>query len=208
MPDLSIDHKFLVLASASPRRLALLAQVGIAPDQILPADIDETPHPQELPKDYALRMAQEKAQAAADILKKEVTTLPAPYILAADTVVAMGRRILPKSEDSQTAYDCLEKLSGRRHRIYGGIALINPNGEMIFRVVTTIVQFKRLSKSEIEGYIQSEEWNGVAGGYAIQGRAAAFIKSINGSYSNIVGLSLYDSVNMLHGVGYYSPAPS
>lgn len=185
----------LILASASPRRIDLLKQIHITPDDIIPADIDEAPHKDELPRAHALRLATEKAQAIAE-------KNPQSYILAADTVVACGRRILPKSEDEQTARKCLEQLSGRSHRIYGGIALITPDGKCISRIVETRVAFKKLSDTEIKTYLQSKEWQGVAGGYAIQGLAAAFVKTISGSYSNIVGLSLYDTMNMLTGAGY------
>lgn len=185
----------LILASASPRRIDLLGQIHITPDQIIPADINETPLKNELPAAHALRLAIEKAQTVA-------RRNPDNYTLAADTVVACGRRILPKTQDAQTAHACLQQLSGRSHRIYGGIALITPDGRCINRTVETRVTFKKLSAPELDTYLQSKEWQGVAGGYAIQGLAAAFVKSINGSYSNIVGLSLYDTMNILTGAGY------
>lgn len=185
----------LILASASPRRVQLLEQVGIKPDEILPADIDETPLKGELPRDLAKRLAVGKAQAVAEQHKDA-------YILAADTVVGCGRRILDKAEDEVYARKCLETLSGRRHHVYGGITLITPKGEAITRLVDTIVQLKRLSSSEIDQYIESGEWEGKAGGYAIQGQAAAYIKFIRGSYSNVVGLSLYDTIGILKGSGY------
>ncbi len=190
----SVRNK-LILASASPRRVALLKQIAIEPDEIIPADIDETPEKTELPRDYALRIALEKARAVA-------TDHPESFVLAADTVVACGRRILPKTEKTGEAKRCLELLSGRRHRVYGGIALIVPGGKEVSRVSQTIVNFKRLTAPELAVYLESEEWKGVAGGYAIQGRAAAFIKSLNGSYSNVVGLCLYDTMKIVEGAGY------
>jgi len=186
----------LVLASASPRRRDLLAQVGIIPDLILSADIDETPHRAELPSVYARRMAVEKAVAAAshDIPRHAA-------ILAGDTVVARGRMILPKAEDEITARECLKLLSGRRHRVLGGIALRLPDGRMRSRLVTSTVTMKRLTSQEIDSYIATGDWRGKAGGYAIQGPAAALIRHIEGSYSNIVGFSLYDVAAMLAGNG-------
>ncbi len=185
----------LILASASPRRVALLKQLNIEPDDIIPADIDETPLKGELPRDLALRLAIGKAR---EIAHKN----PQSYILAADTVVGAGRRILDKAEDELFARKCLNTLSGRRHRVYGGIAIITPEGKEITRLVETLVQFKRLTKNEIDTYIASKEWQGKAGGYAIQGLAESYIKYIKGSYSNVVGLSLYDTMNMLNGAGY------
>jgi septum formation protein len=189
----------LVLASASPRRLALLKQVGIIPDAVIPAAIDETEHKGELPRAVALRLATEKAKAVA-------AKNPGAFILGADTLVACGRRILPKTETPEEAKKCLERLSGRRHHVYGGIALITPEGKVISRVSDTVVQFKSLTLSEVENYLQSGEWQGVAGGYAIQGKAAAFIKYLRGSHSNVVGLCLYDTMKILNGAGY-SKAP-
>ena len=185
----------LVLASASPRRLDLLRQIGFEPDLVVPADIDETPGPQELPADYARRMAQEKALAVGP-------AHPGAFVLAADTVVAVGRRILPKAEDEHDARSCLELLSGRRHKVMGGVALIDPAGKLRWRMVVTAVVFKRLHDDEIEAYIQSGEWQGKAGGYAIQGRAAAMIPSINGSYSNVVGLPLAETAALMTGSGF------
>ncbi len=185
----------LILASASPRRVDLLQTVGIIPAEIIPADIDETPMKEELPRDLALRLAVAKAQAVAAGHSKA-------FVLAADTVVGVGRRILDKAEDAGFARECLEMLSGRRHHVYGGIAVITPDGKVISRVVETVVSFKRLSPQEIERYIASTEWDGKAGGYAIQGLAASYIKFIQGSYSNVVGLSLYDTMQMLNGVGF------
>lgn len=190
----SVKNK-LILASASPRRVQLLEQVGIKPSEILPADIDETPLKGELPRDLAQRLALGKAQAIAEQHK-------GVFILAADTVVGCGRRILDKAENEDYARHCLETLSGRRHHVYGGIALITPEGKEVTRLVDTIVQFKRLTKKDIEDYLKNGEWDGKAGGYAIQGRAEAYIKFIRGSYSNVVGLSLYDTMALLEGNGY------
>ncbi len=189
------DHQ-LVLASASPRRLDLLAQIGIAPDLVLPADIDETPRRCELPADYARRMALEKTEAAAALGAPE-----GAVILAGDTVVARGRMILPKTEAEAEARKCLGLLSGRRHRVIGGIALRCPDGRIVSRLVTSRVTMKRLSIAETDAYIATGDWQGKAGGYAIQGRAAALIRHIEGSYSNIVGFSLYDIAAMLRGNG-------
>lgn len=185
----------LILASASPRRVDLLKQVGIVPARITPADIDETPFPKELPFSLAERLAIEKAAAVPPPDSSAVT-------LAADTVVAVGRRILPKTETIDEARTCLELLSGRRHRVYGGIAVRLADGTTRSRLVTTTVRMKRLSSSEIDHYLQSGEWNGKAGGYAIQGLAGAYVLDIQGSYSNIVGLSLYDTMTLLEGVGF------
>ncbi len=180
----------LILASASPRRLDLLKQIGVTPTKIIPADIDETQKKNELPRDLALRLAVEKAQKVASENKGMV-------VLAADTVVACGRRILPKAETEAEARSCLELLSGRRHHVYGGIAVIDENGAVKKRLSDTVVQFKKLSAREIENYLRGGEWQGKAGGYAIQGLAGAYIKQIRGSYSNVVGLSLYDIMVML-----------
>ncbi|MFO1156856.1 MAG: nucleoside triphosphate pyrophosphatase [Rhodospirillales bacterium] len=184
----------LVLASASPRRLQLLAQVGIVPARVVPADIDETPLPRELPRAYAARLALAKAQSVA-------RHLPEHLVLAADTVVARGRRILPKPVDAAEARRCLSLLSGARHRVYGGIALLAPGRAPMTRLVVTVVAFKRLSADEIEGYLASGEWQDKAGGYAVQGRAAAFVRGIVGSYSNIVGLPLFETCALMNGLG-------
>jgi septum formation protein len=184
-----------VLASASPRRLELLRQVGLVPDCIDPADIDETPRRAELPPTHAMRLAQEKAQAV-------VPRHPGAYVLAADTVVACGRRILPKAEDEASARSCLRLLSGRRHRVHGAIALVSPDGRLVSRRVESQVSFKRLSEAEIGAYLGTGEWQGKAGGYAIQGRAAALIRWISGSYSNVVGLPLFETTQLLAGRGY------
>lgn len=189
----------LILASASPRRLQLLAQIGIEPDQVIPADINETPLKNEKPKDLALRLSIQKAQAIAVQADNKDS-----FILAADTVVASGRRLLDKPDDESQAKEYLSLLSGKRHKIYGGIALITPDGKIISRCVLTTVQFKRLHKNEITEYLQTGQWQGAAGGYAIQSYAAAFIKNLQGSYSNVVGLSIYDTMNMLRGNGFFS----
>ncbi len=188
----------LVLASASPRRLELLRQIGIVPDRVDPADIDETPLRNELPPANALRLAREKAQR---IMPRHAGA----FVLAADTVVACGRRILPKPMDEETARRCLELLSGRRHRVHSGIALVGPDGRMVVRRVDTRVAFKRLSRDEITHYLKSREWYEKAGGYAIQGRAAALIRFISGSYSNVVGLPLFETAQLLAGRGYRPP---
>lgn len=185
----------LVLASASPRRRDLLLQIGLEPAAIDPADIDESARPRETPSAYARRIALAKARPVA-------ARNPGAFVLAADTVVACGRRLMPKAEDAATARRCLKLLSGRRHRVLGGIAIIAPDGRERMRVVTTTVCFKRLTADEIEAYIAGGEWQGKAGGYAIQGRAAMLIPWIRGSYSNVVGLSLSDSAAMLRGLGF------
>jgi septum formation protein len=185
----------LVLASASPRRLELLRQVRLPPDEVDPADIDETPLKGELPARHALRLAAEKARLVAG-------RHPDAFVLAADTVVACGRRILPKAEDEATARRCLELLSGRRHRVHGGVALLTPAGRLASRRVETIVAFKRLTAAEVAEYLAAGEWQGKAGGYAIQGRAALFVRHLGGSYSNVVGLPLFETAALLAGQGY------
>jgi septum formation protein len=180
----------LVLASASPRRLALLAQIGVTPDEVVSADIDETPLPKETPRALALRLAKAKAQAVK---------VGAVRVLAADTVVAVGRRVLPKAETEADARACLRLLAGRTHRVYTGVALRLADQATHARVVETRVSFKVLSGAEIERYVASGEWRGKAGGYAIQGLAARFVTNIIGSYSNIVGLPLYETANLLEG---------
>ncbi|MBK8173793.1 MAG: septum formation protein Maf [Rhodospirillales bacterium] len=183
-----------VLASASARRLDLLAQIGFAPDIIAPPDVDETPVKGELPRQLAGRLARNKAQAVARRFAGAV-------VLGADTVVARGRRILPKPASETEARWCLEALSGARHRVYGGIALIGSDEKMSLRLVTSIVAFKRLSASECDRYVASGEWRGMAGGYAIQGAASAFVRHIIGSYFNVVGLSLYEVCGLLDAAG-------
>jgi len=188
----------LVLASASPRRLDLLAQIGVTPDRVDPADLDETPLPRELPRDHARRLARAKAEAVAP-------RHPGAFVLAADTVVARGRRILPKPEDAGTARRCLGLLSGAAHHVWGGVTLIAPDGRAVERLVDTRVAFKALDAGEMAAYLDSGEWHGKAGGYAIQGLAAGFVRQLNGSYSNVVGLPLYETRALLRGLGY--PAP-
>ncbi len=183
----------LILGSGSPRRLELLAQIGVVPDDVRPADIDETPHKNELPRPYAARLAVEKAQA--------VNAGADDLVLAADTVVAVGRRILGKPQNAGQAAEFLMLLSGRRHKVITGIAL-RYGEKMWSRQVETSVKFKRLSDAELSAYLRSDEWQGKAGGYAIQGIAGAFIPAINGSYSNVVGLPLCETANMLNGAGY------
>jgi len=187
----------LVLASESPRRLALLAQAGILPDAILPARIDEAPRRGELPRIHALRLAGDKAQAAAALW----TGTPA-LVLAADTVVACGRRILPKAQSDDDVRKCLALLSGRRHLVFTAIAIAQPGGKLRTRVVQTRVAFKRLSPEEIESYVRTGEGVGKAGGYAIQGRAEIFVRQLNGSYSNVVGLPLLETVSLLKSCGW------
>jgi septum formation protein len=185
----------LVLASASPRRVELLSQIGVVPDHVDAADIDETPLPRELPGPHVTRLAGAKAEAVR-------LRHPAAFILAADTVVACGRRILGKPEDERTARAFLRLLSGRRHRIYGGVAVIDPGGRIVTRRVISQVAFKRLSDGELAAYLATGEWRGKAGGYAIQGRAAAFVSWMAGSYSNVVGLPLFETGQLLTGLGY------
>jgi septum formation protein len=191
----------LVLASASPRRQALLQQIGIEPDFLLPADLDETPQPHELPRDLALRLSRDKATSAASTASKDPQWTSA-FVLAADTVVAVGRRILPKCETSAEARHCLALLSGRTHRVYTGVALVTPNGAVRQRVVETRVRFKRLSDAEVTAYMASHEWHGKAGGYAIQGLAGAFVEQLIGSYPSVVGLPLYETAALLGGEGF------
>ncbi len=194
-PHLAISAPRLVLASASPRRRELLAQIGLVPAAIDPAAIDETPRKDELPAPHAARLAREKAEAIA-------ARHPGAVILAADTVVACGRRILPKAETEAQARQCLALLSGRRHRVHGGVCVIGPDGKIAQRLVTTAVLFRRLADLDIARYLESGEWHDKAGGYAIQGRAAAFVRAINGSYSNVVGLDLFTVAALLRGLGF------
>ncbi|MBT5457947.1 MAG: septum formation protein Maf [Rhodospirillaceae bacterium] len=183
-----------ILASASPRRLELLKQVGIVPDRVDPAEIDETPVKAERPAQLAKRLAQTKAATVAQ-------RHPQAWVLGADTVVACGYRSLPKPSDTDEARTCLRLLSGRRHRVHGGVSLVDPAGKSHDRYVNTVVTFKRLERDEIEDYLLSGEWRGKAGGYAIQGLAARFVRAVNGSYSNVVGLPLFETCNMLWGLG-------
>ncbi|MGA8172552.1 MAG: Maf-like protein [Methylocystis sp.] len=191
----------LVLASASPRRLALLEQAGLEVDTLLPADIDETPHRFEQPRSLAIRLASEKAQAARKI-KALQPELVGAYLIAADTVVAVGRRILPKCETSEEADDCLHLLSGRQHRVFTAVTLITPRGAERTRLVETRLRFKRLGGAEISAYLASGEWRGKAGGYAIQGLAGVFVVKLIGSYTSVVGLPLNETINLLAGEGY------
>ena len=195
----------LVLASASPRRLALLQQIGIEPDELLPADLDEAPLRGELPRSLAARLANEKARVAAKLAARIDSSAPNPpgvFTLAADTVVSVGRRILPKCELAEEAAACLNLLSGRSHRVYTGVTLVTPKGAERRRLVETRVRFKRLSDAEMSAYLASGEWRGKAGGYAIQGLAGAFVVNLNGSYSGVVGLPLHETMQMLAGEGY------
>ena len=187
----------LILASASPRRLDLLAQIGIVPDKVMPADINEDPIAGELPKGHALRLAREKAIKVA-------SENPDAIILAADTVVGVGRRILPKTETIDEARKCLKLMSGRGHRVFTGVAVIDAKGDLMSRVVETRLKMKRLSNDELTQYLDSGEWQGKAGGYGIQGRAGAFISHLLGSYTNVVGLPLFETRNLLTGAGYPS----
>ena len=191
----------LVLASASARRLQLLGQIGIEPDKLLPSEADEAPHKKELPRALARRLAETKAGIARHNAGRD-PDLEGAFILAADTVVAVGRRILPKPELTDEAADCLRLLSGRAHRVYTAVCLITPKNRTRIRLVESRVRFKRLSREEIETYLASGEWEGKAGGYAIQGRAGAFVTRLIGSHSNVVGLPLYETMSLLHGEGY------
>ena len=185
----------IVLASQSPRRVELCNKIGIIPEHICPADIDETPHPSEKPADYARRMAVTKARTIA-------SDFPRHVIIAADTVVCCGRRILDKTENAADAHHCLVTLSGRTHQVLGGVCVISPDGQADVRLSKSVVKMKRLSKLETEAYIAGGEWQGKAGGYAIQGQAEQFIRSIQGSYANIVGLDVYMLSAMLAAIGF------
>lgn len=184
----------LVLASASPRRRDLLARIGVVPDAVVPADIDETPQRGERPRAHAVRLAAEKARAAAALR-------PDAVILAGDTVVGLGARILPKAEDEATARRCLTLLSGRRHRVFSAIAVITPGGHLREALSETVVRFKRLTQAEIDAYIAGGEWHGKAGGYAIQGSAEGFCAWLAGSHSGVVGLPLYEARRLLLAAG-------
>ncbi len=191
----------LILASASPRRLALLEQVGVVPNALRPTSIDETPAKAEMPRTLVNRLAIAKAEAARDIVRQE-TELSKAYILAADTVVAVGRRVLAKPETAEDAAASLYKLSARSHRVYTTICLITPDDKIRSRLVETKVKFMRLTREDINAYLATGEWRDKAGGYAIQGFAAAFIIGIKGSYTNVVGLPLRETVNLLRGERY------
>jgi septum formation protein len=191
----------LVLASASPRRLALLQQAGIEPDALLPADVDETPLKGENAKELARRLSRQKAEIAAKVARGS-DELKDAYVLSADTVVLAGGRILPKAEVVDEAAACLRLLSGRAHRVYTSVCLVTPKEAVRERLVETRVRFKRLSRDEFERYLASGEWRGKAGGYAIQGLAGTFVVKLVGSYTNVVGLPLYEAVALLDGEGY------
>ena len=185
----------LVLASASPRRLDLLRQIGLEPDRVEPADVDETPRPKETPRRLALRLAEAKAAAAA-------ARAPDAYVLGADTVVAVGRRLLGKTEEAAEARAWLGLLSGRGHRVFTGVAVIAPSGRKALRLAEARIRFKRLTDREIDGYLESGEWRGKAGAYAIQGLAGGFVIEVQGSYSAVIGLPLYETRMLLEGLGY------
>jgi septum formation protein len=196
-----IGRPKLVLASGSPRRLALLNQAGIEPDSLQPTEIDEIPVKGELPRALANRLAREKAQMALSSVRID-EELRGSYIIAADTVVAVGRRIMPKAAMLDEAAGCLRMLSGRNHRVYTGICLVTPKEAFRQRLVETRVRFKRLSNEDLEAYLASGEWRGKAGGYAIQGLAGTFVVKMVGSYTNVVGLPLYETLSLLSGEGY------
>jgi len=202
-----IGRPKFVLASGSPRRLGLINQAGIEPDALRPAELDETPKKGELPRACANRLARAKAEAALALVQKD-DELRGAYILGADTVVAVGRRILPKAELLDEAAQCLRYLSGRNHRVYTAICLVTPKGAFRQRLVETRVRFKRLSPQDVEAYLASGEWRGKAGGYAVQGRAAAFVSWLSGSYSNVVGLPLFETAQLLTGRGYRTTCPA
>lgn len=188
----------LVLASASPRRLELLAQIGITPDAVAPADVDETPERDELPRRMVERLARLKAHAAHAIR-------PDAVVLAADTTVAVGRRMLGKPADEADARRMLALVSGRAHRVFTGVAAMAPDGRLVERVSETRLQFKRLAPTEVDGLIASGEWRGVAGGYQVQRRAGAFVRALQGSYTGVVGLPLYETRALLEGLGWRPP---
>ncbi|MDZ4790176.1 MAG: Maf-like protein [Hyphomicrobiales bacterium] len=196
-----IARHILVLASASPRRLALLEQIGVEPTALRPASIDETPKKGERPRILAQRLARTKALAARERLEREPDLRDA-FVLAADTVVSVGQQVLDKPEYLNDAAASLQILSGRSHRVYSAVCLVTPQGNVRMRTVETRVRFKRLSREEMDSYLASGEWRGKAGGYAIQGIAGAFIEKIVGSYTNVVGLPLIEVVNLLAGEGF------
>ena len=195
------DPVKLVLASASPRRLQLLERVGLTPDLLNPADVDETPRKRETPRALSVRLARAKAERALDMPMVKALG-DNVFVLAADTVVGLGRRILPKAEAPDVARDCLSLLSGRSHWVYSTVCLAAPGRKFSSRCVDTKVRLKRLSREDVDSYIASDEWRGKAGGYAIQGRAEAFVRMLAGSYSAVVGLPLYETVYLLQGAGY------
>jgi septum formation protein len=196
-----IGRPKLVLASGSPRRLSLLNQAGIEPDALQPAEIDEIPLKGELPRACATRLARGKAEVALEAVQRS-EELRGAYIISADTVVAVGRRILPKAELLDEAEQCLRLLSGRNHRVHTSVCLVTPGGAFRQRIVETRVRFKRLSSEEIEAYLASGEWRGKAGGYAIQGLAGTFVVKLVGSYTGVVGLPLYETLALLSGEGF------
>jgi septum formation protein len=196
-----IERPKIVLASGSPRRLALLAQIGLEPDALMPAEVDETPERGELPRTLAVRLAREKAQKVIGAVRDD-ENLKGAYIVGADTVVAVGRRILPKPELMEEAAACLRLLSGRTHRVYTGLCLITPKNAIKTRLVETRVRFKRLSTLDLDSYLGSGEWRGKAGGYAVQGLAGGFVVKLAGSYTNVVGMPLYELAAMLGGDGF------
>lgn len=191
----------LVLASGSPRRLQLLQQIGIEPDHLSPVDADETPKRGEVPRSLAKRLSREKAELAMENVKRS-EELQGGYVLTADTVVGLGSRILPKAEMLDEAASSLRLLSGRNHRVYTSITLVTPKGVMRHKLVESRVRFKRLSRDEMEAYLASGEWRGKAGGYGIQGIAGSFVVKLIGSYTNVVGLPLYETASLLNGEGY------
>nr|WP_237182371.1 Maf family nucleotide pyrophosphatase [Roseomonas marmotae] len=188
----------MVLASGSPRRVDLLARIGITPDRILVSEIDETPLKDELPRQLAARLSRAKAAAVAP-------QVPDCLVLAADTVVGVGRRILPKAETEREARDCLGLLSGRRHRVTTGVALALPDGRVLTRLVESIVTFQRLTQQQVDAYIASGEWKGKAGGYTIQESAEMFVRFLAGSHSNVIGLPLFETAQLLRGIGWLRP---
>ena len=196
-----IGRPKLVLASGSPRRLSLINQAGIEPDSLQPADVDEVPRKGEVPRALATRLSRTKAKVALDAINR-AEELRGAFILSADTVVAVGRRILPKAELLDEAAQCLRLLSGRNHRVFTSVCLVTPKETYRQRLVETRVRFKRLSEQDIEAYLASGEWRGKAGGYAAQGIAGTFIIKLAGSYSNVVGLPLYETLTLLSGEGY------
>lgn len=204
MTSASEGQARLALASASPRRLALLEQIGLKPDEVIASDIDETPLRDERPRQLALRLAVAKGRAARERLGSAmpITRTYHNFIMSADTVVAVGRRVLPKAEGEADARACFDLLSGRTHDVITAVAVLAPDGREASRVVESRVTFKRLSLTEVEGYIASGEWKGKAGGYAIQGIAGGFVTGMSGSYSAVVGLPLYESASLLEGLGY------
>ena len=188
----------LILASASPRRLQLLSRIGVVPDAIQPTDIDETPQPSELPRLLAIRLARSKASAA-------VPALAGALVLAADTVVGVGRRVLGKPANEAETRDFLEMLSGRRHRVTTAVCLLTPEGVRRERVVTSLLAFQRLTAAQIADYVAGGEWRGCAGGYSLQGKAEVFVRFLSGSHSNVVGLPMFETAQLLRGVGWLKP---